>query len=185
MVTRVRLPGTPVPPPSTAPQRAEGPVARLVGLHVARDRAASVAERVRWLARMCEHVVVVDDGSADDTAARARQAGARVLELGERCGEGVALRAGLRLARELGGVGALIVDHEPLDDHLGPLLDGFVRAPEALLLGVGPGEVLAGLEWAQAAAEARGEEPPAYPDFRPPRLGGGGRSRGAPLRGPG
>lgn len=47
-------------------------------------------------------VVVVDDGSTDDTAARAREAGARVVSLGANLGVGAALRRGFELAREEG-----------------------------------------------------------------------------------
>lgn len=44
-------------------------------------------------------VVVIDDGSTDDTVSRARAAGARVVSLGENLGVGAALRRGFELAR--------------------------------------------------------------------------------------
>lgn len=47
-------------------------------------------------------VVVVDDGSGDDTAAAAERAGARVVRLGGHRGVGAALAAGFALAREEG-----------------------------------------------------------------------------------
>ena len=40
-------------------------------------------------------VVVVDDGSVDDTAREAEHEGARVIRLGENCGYGAALKAGI------------------------------------------------------------------------------------------
>jgi glycosyltransferase involved in cell wall biosynthesis len=43
-------------------------------------------------------VVVIDDGSTDDTAARARAGGAQVLSLPFNCGIGAAVQAGLRFA---------------------------------------------------------------------------------------
>lgn len=43
-------------------------------------------------------IVVVDDGSADDTAALARSAGARVVELPQNGGKGAAVRAGVLAA---------------------------------------------------------------------------------------
>lgn len=43
-------------------------------------------------------VLVVDDGSADDTAARARRAGAKVLRLPVNSGYGVALQSGYKYA---------------------------------------------------------------------------------------
>lgn len=65
----------------------------------ARDEAATVASVVSGLVPLVktglvDEIVVVDDGSSDDTAARARAAGARVLSGPER-GKGAALRAGL------------------------------------------------------------------------------------------
>ncbi len=43
-------------------------------------------------------ILVVDDGSADDTAARARQAGATVVEQPQNMGKGAAVRAGVLAA---------------------------------------------------------------------------------------
>ena len=42
-----------------------------------------------------DEVVVIDDGSDDDTAALASEAGARVIELDENAGKGAALNAGI------------------------------------------------------------------------------------------
>lgn len=47
-------------------------------------------------------IVLVDDGSTDDTASQARAAGARVVSLGENLGVGAALRRGFELARAEG-----------------------------------------------------------------------------------
>ncbi|HET9869257.1 MAG TPA: glycosyltransferase family 2 protein, partial [bacterium] len=44
-------------------------------------------------------VIVVDDGSRDATAARAAQAGARVVRMGENRGYGASLKAGIRQAK--------------------------------------------------------------------------------------
>ncbi len=56
-------------------------------------------------------VVVVDDGSADDTAAVARDAGAEhVLSHSRNLGLGAALRTGLAAARELGARAAVYID---------------------------------------------------------------------------
>jgi hypothetical protein len=79
----------------------------------------------------------------------------------------------LRLARELGFIGALVPRRALLDEgSLDALAVAHVSAPEAILLAVGPGEAIAGKEWEEAAALARGEEPTPYPDFRPPRSPG-------------
>ncbi len=64
-------------------------------------------------------VIVVDDGSIDDTAARAREAGAIVLQQRPNQGKGAALRAGFRRAIELGYEAALTLDadgqHDPTE----------------------------------------------------------------------
>jgi glycosyltransferase involved in cell wall biosynthesis len=62
---------------------------------------ASVVGEVRSHVPDAE-VVVVDDGSSDATAAVARNAGARVLQLPFNVGVGGALRAGLLLGRREG-----------------------------------------------------------------------------------
>jgi glycosyltransferase involved in cell wall biosynthesis len=71
--------------------------------------------------RAAEHlpVIVVDDGSADDTAAQARAAGATVLEQRPNQGKGAALRAGFRRALDDGAEAALTLDadgqHDPAE----------------------------------------------------------------------
>jgi glycosyltransferase involved in cell wall biosynthesis len=64
-------------------------------------------------------VCVVDDGSTDDTAARAEAAGATVLRLAPNQGKGVALRAGFRRALEQGYKAVLTLDadgqHDPAE----------------------------------------------------------------------
>src|SRR6185295_18845947 len=64
-------------------------------------------------------VLVVDDGSADDTAARADAAGATVLVPRPNQGKGAALRAGLRWALEHGFEAVVTLDadgqHDPAE----------------------------------------------------------------------
>lgn len=59
------------------------------------NEAGTIADVVRGLRGQVSHVLVVSDGSTDDTAARARAAGADVLELRANGGKGTAIRAGL------------------------------------------------------------------------------------------
>ena len=173
MATKVRLPTTPVPPPSAKLQLPDGQVSELSGLLVLQDAADRVAEQVTALLVRCDAVIVVDRGSRDGTAAAAVEAGARVLSLPPRSGEGDGLRAGMRLARELGYIGAVVPGADLL---AGPALEALclahVRAPEALIVGVGPGEALAGKEWDEVNAVAEGREPEPYPDWRPPKASG-------------
>jgi len=172
-VTRVRLPTTPIPPPSDKTITLDGVLDGLCGVLTPRDEAATVVAQIEALRHRCADVVVVDDGSTDGTSGVAEAAGARVLTLPAPAGEGAALKAGLRLARELGFIGALVPRKEVLSPEV---VDGLAAAhlgaPEAILLAVGPGEAIAGKEWDEAAAIARGDEPPPYPDFRPPRSPG-------------
>ena len=173
-MTRVRLPTTPIPPPSDKTvYLGDGVLDELCGVLTPRDEEDTIAEQITALLRRCHAVVVVDDGSTDGTVAAAEAAGARVLVLPAPSGEGAALRSGLRLARELGYIGGLIPCKAVLSAaDLDALAVAHKTAPEAILLAVGPGEAIAGKEWDEAAAIARGEEPVPYPDFRPPRAPG-------------
>jgi glycosyltransferase involved in cell wall biosynthesis len=64
-------------------------------------------------------VIVVDDGSADDTSERAREAGATVIEQRPNAGKGAALRAGFRRALDEGADAVLTLDadgqHDPAE----------------------------------------------------------------------
>jgi glycosyltransferase involved in cell wall biosynthesis len=64
-------------------------------------------------------VVVVDDGSTDDTAAQAEAAGATVLVQRPNAGKGAALRAGFRHALEDGATAVVTLDadgqHDPAE----------------------------------------------------------------------
>ena len=81
-------------------------------------------------------VVVVDDGSSDDTAGAAEAAGATVLRQRPNAGKGAALRAGFRLALEGGYAAAVTLDadgqHDP--DEIPLFLDAFrERRPELVI----------------------------------------------------
>lgn len=75
---------------------------RVVALVPAKDGADSVAATVRALSGVAgvDEVVVVDDGSTDDTAAVAEGAGARALRLVTNVGKGGAVRAGVEATPE-------------------------------------------------------------------------------------
>lgn len=78
---------------------------------------ASVGDVVRAVLAQGLPVLVVDDGSPDDTAARASEAGAEVLRLTENGGKGTALWQGFLRARELGWDWVVAMDadgqHDP------------------------------------------------------------------------
>lgn len=60
------------------------------------NEEATIADIVDTLhaVREIDEVIVVSDGSSDQTARRARTAGARVLELSENCGKAAAMKVG-------------------------------------------------------------------------------------------
>jgi glycosyltransferase involved in cell wall biosynthesis len=106
------------------------------------DAARTVGEVVRGL-RSCwpdsepDTVIVVDDGSRDDTCKVARRAGALVICHGINRGKGAALRTGLHAAQELGFSTAVTVDadgqHPPTE---AARLASHPARPGALVLGI-------------------------------------------------
>src|ERR671921_747294 len=59
------------------------------------NEGATIADVVRGVRPFASQVLVVDDGSVDETAAEARRAGARVIAHGTNLGKGHAVRTGL------------------------------------------------------------------------------------------
>ena len=83
--------------------------------------AATVGEVVRGAHTHCARVVVVDDGSDDDTGLVARAAGAEVRRHAANAGKGAAIVTALR-ALEAAGVGralTLDADGQQNDPHDG------------------------------------------------------------------
>lgn len=92
----------------------EGPYRRMAVIP-AHDEGKTIAKVVLSACRFVDRVLVVDDGSHDDTAARAQAAGAQVLSLRTNRGKGGALRAGLDAAVALGA--ELIVTLDADGEH--------------------------------------------------------------------
>jgi glycosyltransferase involved in cell wall biosynthesis len=92
-----------------------------------------VAQSVRHLPK----VIVVDDGSSDQTAAKAQAAGAEVLRLWQPGGKGAALAAGWKRAAQLGFTWALNMDgdgqHSPAD--IPKFLEGRAEGEPMLVIG--------------------------------------------------
>ncbi len=76
------------------------PTGRVVGLVPAKDRADSIGATVTALRALgtLDRIVVIDDGSLDDTSGEARRAGAEVLRLPANVGKGGAVAAGVAAA---------------------------------------------------------------------------------------
>jgi glycosyltransferase involved in cell wall biosynthesis len=96
-------------------------------------RIAAVVEG----ARVHLPVVVVDDGSTDDTAARAEAAGAIVLRQHPNAGKGAAIRMGFRHALERGALAVVTLDadgqHDPAE--IPTFLAAFESGKPELIIG--------------------------------------------------
>jgi glycosyltransferase involved in cell wall biosynthesis len=103
---------------SLASSSAPEPAPRIVALIPGYNEEPRIGGVV-WAALEHLPVVVVDDGSSDDTAARAREAGATVLEQRPNQGKGAALRMGFRHALATGYDAVLTLDadgqHDPTE----------------------------------------------------------------------
>lgn len=101
------------------------------------DCAASIGGVVAGARAHVERVLVVDDGSTDDTAERARGAGAEVLRHAANRGKGAALRAGMEWLTARGCARALTMDGDGqhLASEIPALLAASAAAPHALVLG--------------------------------------------------
>lgn len=94
------------------------PVLVIIPAYNEEESIGQVVTDVKRSARFAD-VLVVNDGSTDGTATVARRCGADVIDLGYNLGIGAAVRAGYRLAEEMGYEFAVRVDgdgqHNPDD----------------------------------------------------------------------
>lgn len=101
------------------------------------DAAETVGQVVRGVSAVLKDVIVVDDGSRDDSAQAARQAGARVVRHCGNRGKGAALMTGLNEAAARGFTQAVTIDadaqHSPQD--IPRLLEVARAHPRALVVG--------------------------------------------------
>lgn len=104
-----------------------------------------IADVVRPLA-VSYHVVVVDDGSRDDTAERARVAGAAVMRHSINRGQGAALQSGLRYALRHGA--RIIVTFDADGQHSEDDVPRMIAPIEA-----GTADIVLGSRFLEHAAE--------------------------------
>lgn len=97
----------------------------------------SVAKVVQATRRVIPDLLVIDDGSTDDTAGAARRAGAEVLRFPVNRGKGIALRAGFSWAVENGCRAVVTLDADGQHDpgEIPKLLDRWHETQAALVIG--------------------------------------------------
>lgn len=103
----------------------------VIGLIAAYNESRFIGSVVISALRHVERVVVVDDGSQDNTAAIARQAGADVVEMEQNSGKGSAIQHGIDIILGLSGIRAITLldgdgQHDPCEIPIvtQPVLDG-------------------------------------------------------------
>ena len=99
--------------------------------------ATTIAAVVAGVRRHVADILVVDDGSDDETGRLAREAGAEVLRHPQRRGKGCALQTGLAWARERGFTHVFTVDGDGqhVTDEMPVLLEASRADPAAIVLG--------------------------------------------------
>ena len=132
MAGRLRLEQSPAPASAAGPRVGDGaPVVLFLPAHNEQESVAGCVRRApdTVLGRPVE-VLVIDDGSADATADRARAAGAEVISVPENRGLGAAVRLGLAEAVERGAAAVAFCDAdgeypaEELEAVVAPILNG-------------------------------------------------------------
>lgn len=118
-----------------------GTAGRIIAVIPAHDEATRIG---RVIAGAIIHVpvLVVDDGSSDDTAAVAEAAGARVIRQAPNQGKGAALRAGFEAALEAGAEAVVTLDadgqHDPAE------IPAFLGAYARRTIAGSPSELIVG-----------------------------------------
>jgi glycosyltransferase involved in cell wall biosynthesis len=94
-----------------------------------------IGDIVRRTGQQLDHVLVIDDGSNDGTAQRARDAGAEVIVHNQNRGKGEAIKTGLRhcLAREVTWVILLDSDGQHLPEEIERFLSAADSATQPML----------------------------------------------------
>ncbi len=112
------------------------------------NEEASIADVVAGVRQFLPTVIVVDDGSSDQTSAQAAGAGAQVIRLEANVGKGAALQSGARTALALGFEWMLNLDgdgqHRPED--VPNFFECAVRTRATLIIGNRMGQA-ASLPW--------------------------------------
>ncbi|MFN2375404.1 MAG: glycosyltransferase family 2 protein [Candidatus Binatia bacterium] len=119
------------------PSSATGAGPRIAALVPALDCASTIADVVAGVLGHVRDVLVIDDGSGDDTGPLAAAAGAEVLRHPTRRGKGCALQSGIDWAAARGFTHVVTVDGDGqhLASELSILLEACRQDPTAIVLG--------------------------------------------------
>lgn len=92
---------------------------KIIAVIPAYNEGKRIGPVVAGTKKVVDQVIVVDDGSSDDTARVAESAGATVVQHSENCGAGAATMTGIEAARALGAEAIVTLDadeqHDPRD----------------------------------------------------------------------
>jgi len=101
------------------------------------NEALRIREVVEGALRQCDTVIVVDDGSDDDTTERIADLPLTLLRHPRRMGKGASLRDGFRAALKRGAVAVVTMDGDGQHaaDDVPRLLDAGNRHPGAIVIG--------------------------------------------------
>jgi hypothetical protein len=110
---------------------------RTLAIVPAYDEGRCIGSVVLQAKAYVDEVLVVDDGSNDDTAQIAEAAGARVVRHRHNCGKGGALNTGLAHARELGATAVVLIDGDGQHraDEIPRVLDPILRGEADVVVG--------------------------------------------------
>lgn len=110
---------------------------RIIALIPAYNEERFIGSVVLKTHQYIDKVIVVDDGSSDDTAAIAKAAGAIVIQHDKNMGKGAALNSGFKVARELGAMALVLLDgdgqHRP--DDIPAMLDPILNNSADMVVG--------------------------------------------------
>ena len=121
---------------SAAEQKPLDP-AKVAALIPAYREAAHIGEVVSRVRQQLATVLVIDDGSPDETAERARQAGAEVIVHSQNAGKGAAIKTGFKVLLERGFDYVLILDGDGqhLPEEIAHFLSAAAASPCGLWVG--------------------------------------------------
>lgn len=123
-MTQNTLTETRAEPPASSPER------RIVAIMPAFNEDRFIASVILKARRYVDEVIVVDDGSRDDTPWLAEHCGARLIRQPQNMGKAAAINTGLQAAQAHGATAVILIDsdgqHDPHDipKLLGPIEAG-------------------------------------------------------------